>query len=107
LTDADFLAGTGTGGNFPTTVERDSTNAGDTINFVFPLSSDVTPGSLSVQLVIDTNATVPNIGLASLQDGGNASLPAPAPASVPEPATAAIFAVALTAMGIRRNRTNR
>jgi len=103
LTNADFAAGTGTPTDFPTTVERDS--VGDTLDFNFPLSSAVYPGTTSADLVVQTNAKTFQIGIASLQDGGNVSLPAPAPLSVPEPTTIAIAGFGLCALGMRRRAT--
>jgi len=104
LTDADFVAGSGTPGNFPSTVQRDA--FGDTIDFDFPLADAVVPGATSVLLVIKTNAPTFVMGNASLQDGGNVSITAPAPAAVPEPTTAAIAGFALCAMGLRRRKVH-
>jgi len=104
LTDADFVVGSGTGGNHPTTVARDSANLGDTVDFNFPLAFDVVPGATSAILVVKTNATSFTAGTVSIQDGGNASINAPAPASVPEPATLSIAGFALCALGMRRRK---
>jgi len=104
-TNADYLAGSG--GGFPTTVNRDSNNSGDTITFAFPLASAVNPGSNSVDLVVQTNATAFTLGTVSVQDGGNASISAPAPLAVPEPATAAIAGFALLSLGMRRRNAAR
>jgi hypothetical protein len=106
LTDADFVLGSGTAGNHPTTVARDAANLGDTLDFNFPLASAVIPGDTSAQLVIRTNATTFTAGTVSIQDGGNASINAPAPASVPEPATLSIAGFALCALGMRRRKIN-
>lgn len=100
ITDADFLAGSGVG--FPTSVGRDAADSGDTITYSFPLTSAVNPGSISVDLVIKTNASAFTAGTVSLQDGGNVSIDAPAPVAVPEPATAALASFALCALGMRR-----
>jgi hypothetical protein len=107
LTNADYSAGSGTGSNFPTAVERDSAQNGDTIDFSFPLSSAVAPGTTSVQLVIETSAAFPSVGLASLQDGGNVSISAPAPLPVPEPASAALVGMGLFGLGVRRRAVSR
>jgi hypothetical protein len=108
LTDADYVAGSGTADNYVSTVGRNSQNNGDTVDFDFsgnPATSPVEPGSTSVQLVVDTNASAWYMGEASIQGGGNVSLAAPAP--VPEPATAAIAGIALCALGMRRRNAAR
>jgi hypothetical protein len=104
-TDADYVAGSGVGSNFPSTMSRNTQNAGDTIDFNFPVASVVLPGQTSVQLVIDTNAKAWNYDLASIQGGGNVSIAAPAP--VPEPATVAIAGFAMCALGMRRRNAAR
>jgi len=100
-TDADYITGTGTA---PATVERNTQNAGGTLNYSFP--DGVAPNSDAAELIIKTNS--PNYsltGLASLQDGGNVTITAPGP--VPEPATFAITGFALLALGSRRRSSRR
>jgi hypothetical protein len=100
LTDADYVPGTGN--SAPSTVGRDTANAGDTVDFNFGLAGAVLPGTISDILVVKTNSPSFALGSVSLQDGGNVSVSAPAPIAVPEPATVAITGFALCALGMRR-----
>jgi PEP-CTERM motif len=101
-TDADYLLSTGS--VTPDTVQRNTANAGGSLDFNF--SPAVASGNETAEMIVKTNSTAYTLnGLASLADGGTANINAPAP--VPEPATFAIAGFALLALGSRRRSSRR
>jgi len=96
----DFMIAAGTmpfGVHDPTTVSRSASTGGQVISFNF-VGNEIPRGMTTVTLVIETNATLFEPGLVSVQDGtanfGNAFQPA-----IPEPTSLVLMGGGLIAAG--------
>ena len=102
-----FLLDVGTnpfGTHDPTLVDRSILGA--IVGFNFPASDEIPPGTTTVDLVIETNATHITPGYVSAQDGTAGSGVAWAPLAVPEPASLMLMGSGLLAAGsyLRKSR---
>jgi hypothetical protein len=100
--DAGVMAGSSTS---PTDVERsDNTDGGSVVGFGFTGGSNLTAGSSTNKLVIETNATSFTTGYLSIQDGTSASGVAFAPTAAPEPMSMSLLGGGLVGLGVLRLR---
>lgn len=95
-----FLLDVGTnpfGVHDPTLIDR--SGLGPVVGFNFPASDEITPGSSTVLLVIETNALHVTTGFVSAQDGTAGTGVAWAPFAVPEPTSLVLMGGGLIALG--------
>ena len=106
----NFMIDAGTnpfGVHDPITVSRSTLNAGQVISFNFDQFADeIQPGTTTVQLVIETDATHFIPGWLSVQDGTASFGAAFQPSVIPEPASLVLMGSGLMAVGgfLRKSR---
>ena len=101
LTDLSFnLSG---GGTAPSTFSR-SSGTGNVLRFEFD-SPNISPGSSSALIVVQTSAATWNNTTAGIINGLTANVASLAPLAVPEPATAALVLAGFGVWALRRRMT--